>query len=56
MTSTVGAIFARTAGGRRRLPVTITPSRSLVVCAASTASSVQASSGAPRTSPRRGTM
>ena len=55
MTSTVAAILASTAGGRIRLLVTITPSRSLLVCAASAASSVQASRAAPVTSPRSGT-
>ena len=56
MMSTVAAIFASSAGERRRLLVTMTPSRSRVVWAARAARSVQASRAAPVISPRSGTM
>ncbi len=56
MMSTVAAILASRVGERSRLLVTRTPSRSRLVCAASAASSVQASSAAARMSPRSGTM
>ena len=56
MMSVVAAILASTAGGRIRLLVTITPSPSLVVCAASAASRVHASSASARASARSGTM
>jgi hypothetical protein len=49
--STVVAILASIAGGRKRLLVTITPSRSRRVCAARAESSVQPSKAGPSGSP-----
>jgi len=50
-TSTVAAILASIAGGRKRLLVTSTPTRSRRVCAASAESSVQPSKVGPAGSP-----
>lgn len=53
-TSTVVAIFASSAGGRNLLLVTMTPSRSRVVSAASADSSVHPSWAGPVTGPPMG--